>query len=67
MRTLYCRYGAGRSIGVELDASRYAAALRLRDYGVAHDLLTAEESDRTFFRNGDAFAPRAFIDATHSK
>jgi hypothetical protein len=52
---------------VELDASRYAAALRLRDYGLSRDLIAAEESDRIFFRNGDAFAPQAFADATHSK
>ena len=66
-RWLHCRYGAGRSIGVELDASRHNAALRLRDYGLAHDLIAAEESDRIVFRNADAFAPRAFVDATHSK
>lgn len=64
---MHCRYGAGRSVGVELDASRYTAALRLRDYGIAHGLIAADESDRIFFRNGDAFAPGAFVDATHSK
>ena len=59
------RYGGGRSVGVELDATRHVAALRLRDYGLSNDLITAEESDRIFLRNGDAFAPGAFSDATH--
>ena len=44
-------------LGVELDATRHAAAVRLRDHGVERGLITPEESDRIYLANKDAFVP----------
>ena len=54
-----------KSIGLELDATRHAAAVRLYDYGVSHQQINRDEADRIKMRHGDAFLPGAFHDATH--
>ena len=63
--TLFAMHSGGRSVGVELDASRHNAATRLRQHGLTSGLLTPDEAERVVLFHGDAFAPGVFADATH--
>lgn len=54
-----------KSIGLELDASRHAAAVRLFNAGVRHGHINLDEAGRIELRFRDAFLPGGFNDATH--
>jgi hypothetical protein len=62
---LFALYGAGMAVGLELDATRHAAASRLKLHGLDKGWINPEEGSRMSLRNADAFVPGAFADATH--